>query len=212
MGHLLEFFKSGLLPVYICLSEGFLGLHSRSVSPDVSYTTLSDDADNYTIVKCERFSHTVYNVYNDKQEMVYTIERSVDVYLQWILYSSPSRTELGRIHVPTKHQDTSFNYKRGVSFRNMERSHIFTCGLPDRTFYLKDGTPHVWVTNSRYLEKIIKTGEGSHEKRVRIAQVTKIILGPKEFVWELSVDPKFNTKIALTTAFISMKTAWCPEV
>lgn len=198
-----------LLSSYIRLSEIWTSLHPRGLlsdsKPGTTYEKLPKDCNVFLVREDSVRPTKTVNVFSINGEQVYSFERSSNSHL-WIIYHTSDRIPIGNIFVSLKHRAITFYGKSEIYHRQIGQPRALYAGLPDRRFYLTDGTPYEWSRESKFLEHIINPGGGHEEVRQRIAKVRGLRNGG--FDWEVSIDPEFDSEVALATSFISMLTAW----
>ncbi|KAK9319403.1 hypothetical protein V1517DRAFT_332676 [Lipomyces orientalis] len=163
----------------------------------------------------------VHNVLSSDDALLYTFERYKKGV--WMMYSYPQRELLATIRFRKSaawwgpnHRGHSIDYHYGRPADELGRRKIrrkSTIFDNYNVFYTNDGAPYHWATNTRRLERVINYGGKENEVRQVVAQAKP--LRRHQLNYELLIDDTLiDPIVALTTAFISMKTQWalndCP--
>lgn len=202
--------ESEILNWYPEMSDIWSKAHPRgilsSTQPGGNFTALPESTKKFIVRSDNAKPDTQINVFDSAGNQIYSIERYSAHSTLWTVYKVPSREQVAAVRCGLFQREVLFSNKEGIHARSIGSSRLLYGGLPDRRFYLDDGAPYEWSRENQYLEKIINPGGGREETRVRIALAKLLRQG--RFEWELIVDENFDTEIALTTALISMLTAW----
>lgn len=148
---------------------------------------------------------TRINVYDNKGNKIYTIERESATTPTWSMFTYPHRHEITTIRAGFFLKSFDFHNKVGVQHRVLERENGLSGRL--RTFYLNDGYKYVWTRGAKFLERVTNPGGNEEETRERIAKVR--LMRQRKFDYELTIDEnKVDLEIAIATAFLCMMTFW----
>ena len=169
----------------------------------VTATALSKNAETFYLRKDNVKPGRTINVYDNRGNIRYTINRDRRARSKWYIYEQPSNIEVARI-------DAGF-FGRTVAVKGKGRLRMVVgpglLGKLHRHYYDSEGNLYEWSRRSNYLERISNPGGGYEESRERVA-LTRV-LRPKKFDWELIVDTnKVDLVSTLGTSFIMMKTQW----
>ncbi|KAK9430488.1 hypothetical protein V1505DRAFT_370922 [Lipomyces doorenjongii] len=163
----------------------------------------------------------VHNVLSAEDALLYTFERYKKGV--WMMYSYPQRELLATIRFRKStawwgpnHRGHTIEYHYGRAAEELGRRKITrksTIFDNYNVFYTNDGAPYHWATSTRRLERVTNYGGKENEVRHVVAQAKP--LRRHQLNYELLIDDTLiDPIVALTTAFISMKTQWalndCP--
>lgn len=148
---------------------------------------------------------THVNVFNDKGDKIYTIERESATTPTWSMYTYPKRHEIATIRAGFFLKSFDFHNKLGLQHRVLQAENGL--GGRMRTFYLADGYKYHWTRGTHFLERVTNPGGGEEETRHRIAKVR--LLRQRKFDFEVLVDErKIDLEAVLVTGFLCMMTFW----
>ena len=148
---------------------------------------------------------TKVNVFDNKGDKLYTIERESASTPTWSMFTYPHRHEVATIRAGFFLKSFDFHNKFGMQHRVLERENGLSGRL--RTFYLNDGYKYVWTRGSKFLERVTNPGGNEEETRERIAKVR--LMRQRKFDYELVVDEnKVDLEVAIVTGFLCMMTFW----
>lgn len=148
---------------------------------------------------------TRINVFDNKGDKIYTIERHSASTPTWSLFTYPHRHEIATIRAGFFLKSFDFHNKAGIQHRVLGAE----TGLSGRlkTFYLNDGHKYVWTRGAKFLEKVTNPGGNEEEIRERIAKVR--LMRQRKFDYELIIDEKkVDLEVAIATGFLCMMTFW----
>lgn len=148
---------------------------------------------------------TRINVFDNKGDKIYTIERHSASTPTWSMFTYPHRHEIATIRAGFFLKSFDFHNKPGIQHRVLGAE----TGLSGRlkTFYLNDGHKYVWTRGAKFLEKITNPGGNEEETRERIAKVR--LMRQRKFDYELVIDEKkVDLEVAIATGFLCMMTFW----
>jgi hypothetical protein len=145
------------------------------------------------------------NVFDNKGNKIYTIERESATTPTWSMFTYPHRHEIVTIRAGFFLKSFDFHNKIGIQHRVLQRENGLGGRL--RTFYLADGHKYAWTRGAKFLEKITNPGGNEEEIRERIAKVK--LMRQRKFDYELIIDEnKIDLEIAIATGFLCMMTFW----
>lgn len=148
---------------------------------------------------------TRVNVFDNKGNKIYTIERESASTPTWSMFTYPHRHEIATIRAGFFLKSFDFHNKVGVTHRVLERENGLSGRL--RTFYLNDGYKYVWTRGAKFLERVTNPGGNEEETRERIAKVK--LMRQRKFDYELVIDEKkVDIEVAIVTGFLCMMTFW----
>ncbi|KAK7202460.1 hypothetical protein BZA70DRAFT_285840 [Myxozyma melibiosi] len=161
----------------------------------------------------------VYNVLSRSNDLLYTFERHQSGV--WMLYSYPSRDLLATIRFRTKVKTWGPNARGHViefhdgpdEMRRRKIRRKSTMFDTYNVFYAADGAPYHWAATTRRLERVVNWRGKSDEIREVVGKAKPLRRG--QINYELLIDQsKIDPVVAISTAFVSMKTQWslsdCP--
>lgn len=174
-------------------------------STDANFIPLDKPTKALHIRRDNSSRQTKVNVFDNKGDKLYTIERESASTPTWSMFTYPHRHEVATIRAGFFLKSFDFHNKFGMQHRVLERENGLSGRL--RTFYLNDGYKYVWTRGSKFLERVTNPGGNEEETRERIAKVR--LMRQRKFDYELVVDEnKVDLEVAIVTGFLCMMTFW----
>lgn len=174
-------------------------------STDANFIPLDKPTKALHIRRDNNDRQTKVNVFDNKGDKIYTIERESASTPTWSMFTYPHRHEVATIRAGFFLKSFDFHNKFGMQHRVLERENGLSGRL--RTFYLNDGYKYVWTRGSKFLERVTNPGGNEEETRERIAKVR--LMRQRKFDYELVLDEnKVDLEVAIVTGFLCMMTFW----
>lgn len=173
-------------------------------STDAAFVPLEPTKSVY-IRRANDNRQTRINVFDNKGDKIYTIERESASTPTWSLFTYPHRHEIATIRAGFFLKSFDFHKKKGIQHRVLTAENGLSGRL--RTFYLNDGHKYVWTRGTKCLEKVTNPGGNEEEIRERIAKVR--LMRQRKFDYELVIDEKkADLEVAIVSGFLCMMTFW----